>query len=86
MPEIYGLLYDQATRLNPVKSSDQAIEMHLQVAKELSGSSDHDGRGVLSLAINHSHCIASYEFDEMTEFETLQKDPHTRKDLHKVLV
>lgn len=74
LPEIYEVLYDEASRLNPVSSSsDKGIEMHLQVAKELSGSSS--ARGVLSLAINHSHCIASYDLEEVKEWETLQRDP-----------
>ncbi|KAJ7742469.1 hypothetical protein DFH07DRAFT_42448 [Mycena maculata] len=48
--------------------------MHLHVAKELSGASD--ARGVLSLAINHSHCIASYDVDKVTKgWETFQRDP-----------
>ncbi|KAJ7499047.1 hypothetical protein FB451DRAFT_1204072 [Mycena latifolia] len=75
LPEVYGILCDQATRLKPIIAGDQAIEMHLQVAKELSGLSD--GRGVLGLAINHTHCIASYDFEEVKEWESLQRDPRT---------
>ncbi|KAJ7507678.1 hypothetical protein B0H11DRAFT_2313851 [Mycena galericulata] len=73
LPEIYEVLHDQATRLNPLNSSDKGIEMHLQVAKELSGPSG--GRGFLSLAINHTHCIASHDLGEVKEWETLQRDP-----------
>ncbi|KAJ6599194.1 hypothetical protein DFH09DRAFT_1130389 [Mycena vulgaris] len=75
-PEVYEVVHDQATRLNPVNSGDPGIEIHMQVTKELSGT-DASGRGVMSLAINHSHCIASYEFEEVKDLETLQRDPHT---------
>ncbi|KAJ7699949.1 hypothetical protein B0H17DRAFT_925996, partial [Mycena rosella] len=74
LPEVYEALYDHATRLNPIDAADEGIEMHLQVAKELSGPSD--GRGVLSLAINHTHCIASYSLEDVKDWETLQRDPH----------
>lgn len=92
LPEIYEILHDQASRLNPL-NRDEGIEVHLQVlsngqtlqqcslvrcvllqvTKELSGPPD--GRGVLTLAINYSYCVASYDLEEVKEWETLIKDP-----------
>ncbi|KAJ7086762.1 hypothetical protein C8R44DRAFT_687715 [Mycena epipterygia] len=77
LPELFGILHDQATRLNPMNSG---VEMHLQVTKELQVSGSSESRGVLSLAIDHSYCIASYDFEEVKELKTLQGDPRTRKN------
>ncbi|KAJ7904382.1 hypothetical protein B0H14DRAFT_2662592 [Mycena olivaceomarginata] len=73
--EVHGIL-DNVTQppLNGADDSEQ-IELHVQATKELSGATD--GRGVLSLAINHLHCVASYDLEEVIRFETLQTDLRT---------
>ncbi|KAJ7276272.1 hypothetical protein B0H12DRAFT_1084441, partial [Mycena haematopus] len=71
LPEVYELL-DKVTQspLNNADASD-GIELHIQLTKELSDVAE--GRGVLSLAINHLHCIASYDLEEATSrFDNLQ--------------
>jgi hypothetical protein len=81
LPEIYEIL-DEATKL-PFNNADdsEGIEMHLQVTKELSANNVADGRGVLSLAINHLHCVASYEYEDVKQFETPQTDMRTCEDI-----
>ncbi|KAJ6629122.1 hypothetical protein B0H10DRAFT_1987987 [Mycena sp. CBHHK59/15] len=75
LPEVYEILHDQATRLNPLTSTDEGMEIHLQAAKQLDGPAD--GRSVFSLAINHTHCIASYEVEDVREFDVLRGDLRT---------
>ncbi|KAJ7937178.1 hypothetical protein B0H13DRAFT_202029 [Mycena leptocephala] len=84
LPEIYEIL-DEATKL-PFDNSDdsEGIEMHLQVTKELSASSVADGRGVLSLTINHLHCVASYEYEDVKQFETRQTNMRTLNRLRRL--
>ncbi|KAK7061609.1 hypothetical protein R3P38DRAFT_2830473 [Favolaschia claudopus] len=55
------------------------VEMHLQVAKELSSAAaDSDGHGgALSLAINHAHCIASYNLEDVMQPDALRTDLRT---------
>ncbi|KAJ6509911.1 hypothetical protein C8R47DRAFT_1095861 [Mycena vitilis] len=73
LPGIYAIL-DKAAQISAVGNVDdlEGIELHLQVTKELSGQAD--GPGVLSLAINHLHCVASYEIEDVKQSETLESD------------
>ncbi|KAJ7179253.1 hypothetical protein C8R46DRAFT_1073123 [Mycena filopes] len=70
IPEVYEIL-DKAIQLNPSNVDLGDIETHLQVTQDLQSSGP--GVGVLSLAIDHSNCIASYEFHDVKSFN----DPPT---------
>ncbi|KAF8211266.1 hypothetical protein K438DRAFT_1807001 [Mycena galopus ATCC 62051] len=76
IPEVHEIL-DKVTQL-PLNNED-GIELHLQATRELSGAATEDRTqaGVLSLAINHSHCIASYKLEDVTQFDSLQRDLRT---------
>ncbi|KAJ6516023.1 hypothetical protein C8R45DRAFT_958497 [Mycena sanguinolenta] len=75
LPEICEML-DKVTQF-PLNKAD-GIELHLQVAKELRGAAEGRGVGALSLAINHLHCVASYDLEEVTTgVDSLQADLRT---------
>ncbi|KAJ6539219.1 hypothetical protein B0H19DRAFT_1177742 [Mycena capillaripes] len=74
LPEIHEIL-DKATPLPNNANDLEGIELHLQVTKELSDTAG--GSGILSLAINHLHCVASYEIDDVKQPETLSLDLRT---------
>ncbi|KAF7355205.1 hypothetical protein MSAN_01436300 [Mycena sanguinolenta] len=75
LPEICEML-DKVTQF--CLNNADGIELHLQVAKELSGAAEGHGAGALSLAINHLHCVASYDLEEVTtRFDSLQTDLRT---------
>ncbi|KAJ7228788.1 hypothetical protein GGX14DRAFT_415053 [Mycena pura] len=76
--EVHEIL-QEALRSNPLESLDagEELEIHLHMTTELQASEAAPGRGIMSLAINHKHCIASYTVEEVKEFEALQTDLHT---------